>query len=90
MTIQKIGAILAVLLPLIGGVWWLSGEVSTAQGVAKKQETLVEAVKVLTAIHKSQATKAQAEAALLAKLCAGGKLKGADCVASVAAAPPTP
>jgi hypothetical protein len=86
MSLTKAGAILAVIVPLIGASWYLFDQRALAQTTEervevteKKQRTVEQAVEVLTDIHERQQTVADAEKALTAKLCAEGKLKGADC-----------
>ena len=76
----KIGAVLAVVIPLSGGVWWVATQTAFAEDQAKEQEKIVEAVEVLKDIHLKQETVREAEIRLKAKLCAEGKLTGADCV----------
>ena len=82
MSLGKFSALVSVILTLCGVVWYFAVQDVAAGDQAEEQETLVEAVKVLTAIHVRQATVQEAEQAMTVMLCAQGKLKGADCVAT--------
>lgn len=86
MTLAKAGALLAVIVPMLGATWYLFDQRAIAQTTVErvadteqKQRTVEEAVKVLTDIHVRQDTVKEAEKALKAKLCAEGKLTGDDC-----------
>ena len=75
----EIGAVLAVVVPLAGFVWYLSAHDADAQTEKAEQSTLVQAVEKLTAIHERQETVEQAERALRARLCAQRKLPAEEC-----------
>ena len=82
----KMGSVLGVLAIVASMVWYFANQDALAQATAEKttsiahqQEIIVEAVKTLRDIHARQETVKEAEAALRAKLCAEGRLKGADC-----------
>ncbi len=76
----KIGSALGLLAVLVPTVWYFASQDALAQATAEKTETLEEVVKTLKDIHVQQVTAKQAKKALKAKLCAEGKLKGADCI----------
>jgi hypothetical protein len=76
----KIGAVLAVLIPVGSFVWYVATHDAFASEEAVEQKTLVEAVQKLTEIHVRQETVEQAEKNLKLRLCAEGKLAGADCI----------
>jgi hypothetical protein len=76
----KIGAVLGVLVPVAGFVWYLATHDAFANEESKKQKTMSEAVQMLTEIHVRQETVEQAEKNLKLRLCADGKLVGADCI----------
>ena len=84
--VGKIGSALAVAVPLCAFVWYLATHDADAQeekadqdAMEARQVKIEEAVDTLTAIHVRQETVAEAEAALLLKLCAEGKLPPEDC-----------
>jgi hypothetical protein len=65
---------------LIGGIgWWWFGHISMANDDHDEQVILVDAVEKLTTIHVRQDTVAQAEDAMIEKLCRAGKLDPIDC-----------
>jgi len=76
----KIGAVVGVLIPVGGLVWYVATHDAFANEEAVEQKTLVEAVQKLTDIHVRQETVEQAEKNLKLRLCADGKLAGADCI----------
>lgn len=84
--VGKIGAVLGVVVPMGGVIWYFAIQDADAQTektdqnhIEQRQEKLEEAVDTLTAIHVRQETVKEAEAKLLAKLCADGKLPKSEC-----------
>ena len=80
MTLARVSTIAGLVFMICGVVWYFALHDAAAGDQSREQKTLVQAVKVLTEIHVRQATVEEAEQAMTAKLCAQGKLKGADCV----------
>ena len=80
MTWTRAGVILAVVTPLVSLVWYLSANQSTAQATHKRSIKSEKRVEKLEDIHIKQDSASEATEKLIRKLCAEGKLKGADCV----------
>jgi len=83
----KVGAVLGIGVTIGSFVWYAATHDAEAQtekadqdAIEARQEKLEEAVDTLKAIHVRQETVEEAEAALLAKLCAAGKLPEEECV----------
>jgi len=84
--VLKVAGLVAAITPLFGLSWYFFDQNARAQTTQervveaeKKQETLEEVVKTLKEIHVRQDTVQQAEERMKQKLCAEGKLTGADC-----------
>ena len=75
----KVSTALGIAVVLVSSIWFMADLSASAEDSEQKTETLEQAVKKLTDIHVRQETVKEAEAKLKKKLCAEGKLKGADC-----------
>lgn len=79
MKLERFQKILAITLALGGLGWWFFEHVSMAQEDHEEQITLVDAVEKLTMIHMRQETVAQAEDAMMERLCREGKIDPREC-----------
>ena len=75
----KLGALLAALSIPAAGLWWMADHAAFASDQAEEQGEMKTAVKLLTDFRVADESAKRAERDTYRRLCAAGKLKGADC-----------